>query len=81
LFTAKDEDLPIVGTIAAQFNDAGVNELFEKLVVTVEKKTGVKAFMAGRTPCAYKRYHYQIADHSAEKSSLFKQRYRKQQEL
>jgi isobutyryl-CoA mutase len=42
LFTAKDEELPIVGTIAAQFNDAGVNELFEKLVVAVEKKTGAK---------------------------------------
>jgi methylmalonyl-CoA mutase len=42
LFTAKDEDLPIVGTIAAQFNDTGVNELFQKLVVTVEKKTGAR---------------------------------------
>jgi methylmalonyl-CoA mutase len=41
LFSAKDEDLPVIGTIAAQFNDAGVNELFEKLMVTVEKKTGV----------------------------------------
>ncbi len=41
LFTAKDEELPIVGTIAAQFNDAGVNELFEKLVVAIEKKTSV----------------------------------------
>jgi methylmalonyl-CoA mutase len=41
LWTAKDEELPIVGTIAAQFNDAGVNELFEKLVATIEKKTGV----------------------------------------
>ncbi|MCG7856270.1 methylmalonyl-CoA mutase family protein [Flavihumibacter sediminis] len=40
LFTGKDEDLPIVGTIAAQFNDAGVNELFEKLVSAIEKKTG-----------------------------------------
>jgi isobutyryl-CoA mutase len=40
LWTAKDEELPIVGTIAAQFNDAGVNELFEKLMVAVEKKTG-----------------------------------------
>ena len=39
LWTAKDEELPIVGTIAAQFNDAGVNELFEKLVTAVEKKT------------------------------------------
>jgi len=42
LWTAKDEDLPIVGTIAAQFNDAGVNELFEKLMATVEKKTDAK---------------------------------------
>ncbi|WP_127128378.1 methylmalonyl-CoA mutase family protein [Pseudoflavitalea rhizosphaerae] len=41
LWTAKDEDLPIVGTIAAQFNDAGVNELFEKLMVSIEKKTGI----------------------------------------
>ncbi|ULQ56204.1 methylmalonyl-CoA mutase family protein [Flavihumibacter rivuli] len=42
LWTAKDEELPIVGTIAAQFNDSGVNELFEKLLVTIEKKTGVQ---------------------------------------
>ena len=42
LWTAKDEELPIVGTIAAQFNDAGVNELFEKLVLAIEKKTGVQ---------------------------------------
>ena len=42
LWNAKDEELPIVGTIAAQFNDAGINELFEKLMVAVEKKTGVQ---------------------------------------
>jgi len=42
LFMAKDEDLPIIGTIASQFNDAGVNELFEKLMQTVEAKTKVK---------------------------------------
>ncbi len=42
LWTAKDEELPIVGTIAAQFNDAGINELFEKLMVAVEKKTGMQ---------------------------------------
>ena len=40
LWTAKDEELPIMGTIAAQFNDSGINELFEKLMVTIEKKTG-----------------------------------------
>src|SRR5690349_4000635 len=42
LWTAKDEELPVIGTIAAQFNDAGVNELFEKLMTTVEKKTGAQ---------------------------------------
>ncbi len=42
LWTAKDEQLPIVGTIAAQFNDAGINELFAKLVAVINKKTGIK---------------------------------------
>ncbi|RYZ20042.1 MAG: methylmalonyl-CoA mutase, partial [Chitinophagaceae bacterium] len=41
LWTAKDEELPIVGTIAAQFNDPGVNTLFAKLVAAIETKTGV----------------------------------------
>ncbi len=40
LFSAKDEDLPVIGTIASQFNDAGINELFEKLVTVIENKTG-----------------------------------------
>ncbi|HET6253763.1 MAG TPA: methylmalonyl-CoA mutase family protein [Puia sp.] len=42
LWTAKDEDLPIVGTIAAQFNDTGVNELFDLLMESLEKKTGAR---------------------------------------
>ncbi len=42
LWTAKDEELPVVGTIAAQFNDPGVNELFERLMEKVNEKTGVK---------------------------------------
>ena len=41
LWNAKDGELPIVGTIAAQFNDAGVNELFEKLMGVITQKTGV----------------------------------------
>jgi isobutyryl-CoA mutase len=41
LWDAKDEELPVVGTIAAQFNDAGVNELFERLMEKVEQKTGI----------------------------------------
>lgn len=42
LFQAADADLPIVGTIAAQFNDAGINELFEKIILALEKKTGTQ---------------------------------------
>lgn len=41
LWEAKDEELPVVGTIAAQFNDAGVNELFSRLMEIVSEKTGV----------------------------------------
>ena len=40
LWETKDEDLPIVGTIAAQFNDAGVNVLFDKLMKVISDKTG-----------------------------------------
>jgi len=41
LWTAKDADLPIVGSIASQFNDPGINELFTKLMTSIEAKTGV----------------------------------------
>ena len=27
-WTAKDEELPVIGTTAAKFNDEGVNKLF-----------------------------------------------------
>ncbi len=39
LWTAKDEELPIVGTIAAKFNDEGVNRLFCEIIIAVEAKT------------------------------------------
>ncbi|HEX5150878.1 MAG TPA: methylmalonyl-CoA mutase family protein [Parafilimonas sp.] len=41
LWNAKDEELPVIGTIASQFNDAGINELFEKIMLAVEEKTQV----------------------------------------
>src|ERR1700761_5088990 len=41
LFTAKDEDLPVYGTMASQFNDPGMNNLFEALMRTIKAKTGV----------------------------------------
>lgn len=42
LWDAKDEELPVVGTIAAQFNDAGVNELFERLMEKLAEKTNIR---------------------------------------
>ena len=42
LFTAKDDELPIYGTMASQFNDPGMNELFTAVVEVIGKKTGVQ---------------------------------------
>ena len=42
LWAAKEEELPVIATIAAQFNDAGINELFDRLMEKVAEKTGVK---------------------------------------
>jgi isobutyryl-CoA mutase len=41
LFTAKDAELPIIGTMASKFNDDGVNHLFELLLKAIDKKTQV----------------------------------------
>lgn len=40
LWDAKDEDLPVVGSIASQFNDPGTNELYRKLMDTITARTG-----------------------------------------
>ena len=42
LFTAKDDELPVIGTVASKFNDDGVNRLFELLLKKVEKKSNIK---------------------------------------
>jgi len=39
LFSAKDDDLPIAGTMASKFNDDGINHLFELMLKAIEKKT------------------------------------------
>ncbi len=41
LWNAKEEELPVVGTIAAQFNDSGVNELFARLMQSLQTRTQV----------------------------------------
>lgn len=68
LFTAKDEDLPIIGTIAAQFNDPGVNELFEKLVDILQQKTG--------TIFGELRHHRQTGETSAKSQVIPSKRVR-----
>ncbi len=40
LFSAKDHELPIIGTMASKFNDEGVNKLFDLLLAKIETKTG-----------------------------------------
>ncbi|WP_316815937.1 methylmalonyl-CoA mutase family protein [Pedobacter nyackensis] len=42
LFDAKDETIPVFGTMASQFNDPGMNNLFSALIDKIEEKTGVK---------------------------------------
>ncbi len=42
LFTAKNEDIPVIGTMASKFNDDGVNHLFELLLKKIEEKTSAK---------------------------------------
>lgn len=51
LFTSKNEEIPIVGTIASKFNDEGVNKLFDLLLLTIQKKSGINFghFVHGET--------------------------------
>ncbi|HSC55138.1 MAG TPA: methylmalonyl-CoA mutase family protein [Phnomibacter sp.] len=42
LWTATDDSLPIVGTMASKFNDEGMNLLFEKMLSIVHTKMGVQ---------------------------------------
>lgn len=41
LWSAKDDELPIVGTMASKFNDEGVNKIFGILLSTLRNKTKV----------------------------------------
>jgi len=40
LWDAKEEDLPVFGTIASQFNDPGMNKLYLSLMNLMAEKTG-----------------------------------------
>ncbi len=43
LWEAPEEDLPIYGTIASQFNDPGMNTLYRKVMDKIVEKTAVNA--------------------------------------
>jgi isobutyryl-CoA mutase len=72
LWTATDEELPIVGTMASKFNDEGVNNLFSQLMQKIDAKCGVNygAFSFTKTaqvsqaviPGNRSRYLAEIAD-------------------
>jgi len=40
LFDSLDEELPVFGTMASQFNDPGMNKLFKELMKVIFSKTG-----------------------------------------
>ncbi|MFA0962480.1 methylmalonyl-CoA mutase family protein [Roseivirga sp. BDSF3-8] len=40
LWEAKEEDLPVYGTIASQFNDPGMNSLYRAIMTMLADKTG-----------------------------------------
>ena len=40
LFEAKDEDIPVYGTIASQFNDPGTNALYKAIMDKIVAETG-----------------------------------------
>jgi methylmalonyl-CoA mutase len=42
LFDATDESIPVFGTMASQYNDPGMNNLFTALLDKVESRTGIK---------------------------------------
>tara|TARA_Y100000385_G_scaffold214758_1_gene223346 strand:- start:400 stop:3783 length:3384 start_codon:yes stop_codon:yes gene_type:complete len=42
IWDAKDQDIPVYGTIASQFNDPGMNTLYRAIIDKIMQKTGAK---------------------------------------
>ena len=42
LWDTSDDDIPVFGTIASQFNDPGMNRLYKAVMGKISEKTGVK---------------------------------------
>jgi len=47
-FTVADDDVPVYGTIASQFNDPGMNRLYRKIMAVVAEKTSAALAPAPR---------------------------------
>jgi methylmalonyl-CoA mutase len=60
LFEAKDEELPVYGTIASQFNDPGMNRLYRAVLGKVAERTGADLVPPGSAPEADGRRSYVI---------------------
>ncbi len=41
LWTAKDDDLPVVGSVASKFNDEGINQLFGMILEKIREKKNI----------------------------------------
>ncbi len=54
-FDEDPDEMPVFGTIASQFNDLGVNQLFEELVDVLDKKTGIDFQPANKMPVSESR--------------------------
>jgi methylmalonyl-CoA mutase len=57
LWDAKEEDLPVWGTIASQFNDPGMNKLYKAVMDKIVERTGVEALKSS----------FNISDEMSEK--------------
>lgn len=42
LWDTSDDDIPVFGTIASQFNDPGMNRLYKAVMAKISEKSGVK---------------------------------------
>lgn len=56
LWDTKDEELPVMGTIASQFNDPGTNNLYLKIIESLNQKTKFK-----------EKSHFVFSDSQSEK--------------
>lgn len=82
LWTTKDDQLPVIGTMASKFNDDGVNHLFELLLKRIETKTGIRfgAFHFAETaqvsqaiiPSNRTRYLSEISENNRNYNQLVK---------